>query len=58
MKLGENKLTVTAVDKNGNTNTLEKTIIISSKRIYTVFMGTLTSINYWTESIKSSMQMK
>ena len=31
MKLGENKLTVTAVDKNGNTNTLEKTIIISSK---------------------------
>lgn len=31
MKLGENKLTVTAVDKNGNTNTLEKTIIFSSK---------------------------
>ena len=31
MKLGENKLTVTAVDKNGNTSTLEKTIIISSK---------------------------
>lgn len=31
MKLGENKLTVTAVDKNCNTNTLEKTIIISSK---------------------------
>lgn len=31
MKLGENKLTVTAVDKNSNTNTLEKTIIISSK---------------------------
>ena len=31
MKLGENKLTVTAVDKSGNTNTLEKTIIISSK---------------------------
>ena len=31
MKLGENKLTVTSVDKNGNTNTLEKTIIISSK---------------------------
>ena len=31
MKLEENKLTVTAVDKNGNTNTLEKTIIISSK---------------------------
>lgn len=36
MILGENKLTVKAVDKNGNTETLEKTIIISSKPVIAI----------------------
>ncbi len=36
MELGENKLTVKAVDRNGNTNILEKTIIIASKPIIAV----------------------
>ena len=39
MILGENKLTVKAVDKNGNTETLEKTIIISSKPVIAIKQG-------------------